>query len=190
MRKNIWIFLPIALLIAIYNGEVMAFSSKKDTPWKDMPILGKSTLRVAIWDIYDIELLSADKAPYDLAPYDLATFALKIKYLRPVKKEKLISETQKQWQKLNKHKEHKAPHKEDTKKWLSQLGIIFPNVTKNDEITFFVDDTNIARFYLNDLHIGTINDPGFSHQFSSIWLSPKTSHPKLRKALIGKKQND
>ncbi len=42
-----------------------------------------------------------------------------------------------------------------------------------------------AIFYLNNKFIGKINDTQLAQYFFDIWLSPKTSDPKMRQALLG-----
>jgi hypothetical protein len=48
-----------------------------------------------------------------------------------------------------------------------------------------VDEQDRSSFSLNGRALGTIEDPGFGQDFLAIWLSPETSRPELRLALIG-----
>jgi len=41
-----------------------------------------------------------------------------------------------------------------------------------------------ARFFLNDLLIGTITDQNLNRRFFDIWLSEKTSEPEIRRLLM------
>ena len=41
-----------------------------------------------------------------------------------------------------------------------------------------------ARFFLNGKFVGEIRDAEFARLFFGIWLSPRTSEPKLRNALL------
>lgn len=154
--------------------SLVSEANVNDLPWQYMSTVGKSTLRVAIWDIYEVELLAENGRYQEQNPY-----ALRIKYLRPIDNITLLKETEKQWKKMHSNIETY------NKNWLTKLSDIFPNVEKNDEITFFVDRNNHSKFYLNNHYLGRIEDPEFSQYFSGIWLSTKTTRPKLRKNLIG-----
>ena len=43
-----------------------------------------------------------------------------------------------------------------------------------------------ARFFVNGQLKGDVREPEFARFFFGIWLSPKTSEPTLRDALLGK----
>ena len=64
------------------------------------------------------------------------------------------------------------------------LSKIFPDVVEGDEIIGVSDPSEGARFFLNDLLIGTITDQNLSRRFFDIWLSEKTSEPEIRKLLM------
>ncbi len=161
---------PLLVLLA----SCFAHGNIKPAPWEDMLPVGKSTLRVAIWRIYDAELLSQSGQYKAQQP-----FALQITYLRTIRKDHLVKETEKQWKKIYDGEKY---YKDE---WLDQLFDIFPNVKKGDNLTFFVDGENRGSFYFNGKFLGAIDDPNFSKSFSGIWLSEKTTRPRLRKQLIG-----
>jgi hypothetical protein len=43
----------------------------------------------------------------------------------------------------------------------------------------------MARFWLNGQPRGELRDAEFTRLFFGIWLSPRTSQPRLREALLG-----
>ncbi len=69
--------------------------------------------------------------------------------------------------------------------WLAQMSAIFTDVKAGDRITGIQQPREATRFFLNGRAIGEIRDAEFTALFFGIWLSPKTSEPGLRKALIG-----
>jgi hypothetical protein len=69
--------------------------------------------------------------------------------------------------------------------WLESMKAVFPDVGANDRLTGIYTPGQGARFLFNGAPIKSIDDPEFSKAFFSIWLSPKTSEPALRSALIG-----
>ncbi len=69
--------------------------------------------------------------------------------------------------------------------WLADMTRLFPDVAKGDRITGIQLPGGSARFYLNSQARGTISDLGFAPLFFGIWLSPRSSEPRLRQALVG-----
>jgi len=139
-----------------------------------MEKVGEGKLRYAVWDVYYATLLSRNGHYKPDKP-----LALKLRYLRDIKKKRLIKETHSQWKKLGMHN-----HK-DVPAWLDRLDSIWSDVSENDTITLFINEQQHAHFYLNDDFIGNIDDPEFSRCFASIWLAPGSSRPRLRDQLVG-----
>lgn len=74
--------------------------------------------------------------------------------------------------------------KDKTEAFKAQLLKVFPNVNKGDVITAVSDPKKGLTFFHNDKPSGTIKDLDLAQRFMSIWLSPDTSEPKLRAALL------
>jgi hypothetical protein len=70
-------------------------------------------------------------------------------------------------------------------RWLQQMRRIFPNVNKGDRITGVQRPGEAARFFVNGQPRGEVRDAEFTRLFFGIWLSPRTSQPRLREALLG-----
>lgn len=71
-------------------------------------------------------------------------------------------------------------------RWLSAMKQVFPDVKEGDRITGLNVPGVGARFYFNGKLVGDVRDADFARLFFGIWLSPKTSEPSLREALLGK----
>jgi hypothetical protein len=69
--------------------------------------------------------------------------------------------------------------------WIKTLSEAFPNVKKGDRIVGVHKPGFGVTFWHNGKRSGEIRDADFSRQFFGIWLSPKTSEPKLRMTLLG-----
>jgi len=69
--------------------------------------------------------------------------------------------------------------------WLSAMTQAFPDVAKGDRITGIYRPDEGMRFFFNGKPSGDIRDPEFARLFIGIWLSPRTSEPQLRQALLG-----
>ncbi len=70
-------------------------------------------------------------------------------------------------------------------RWLTTMKGLFPDVKEGDRLTGVHTPGQGARFFLNGAAHGTPQDATFSRVFFGIWLSPKTSEPALRSALLG-----
>ena len=68
--------------------------------------------------------------------------------------------------------------------WLKAMQALFPDVQKGDRITGVHKPEQGAEFWVNDRMVGLVNDPQFAQLFFGIWLSPQTSAPDVRKALL------
>lgn len=69
--------------------------------------------------------------------------------------------------------------------WQAWLRTAFPDVRKGDRITGIHRPTAGLTFLTNGRLTGRIEDPEFARLFFGIWLSPDTSEPALRQALLG-----
>ena len=71
------------------------------------------------------------------------------------------------------------------KKWGDAMTAIFPDVKKGDTLVGVSIPGKEARFYSQEKFIAAVPDPEFAKAFFDIWLSDKTSEPKLRLRLLG-----
>lgn len=143
-------------------------------PIDDLTRLGQGKMKVLFWSLYQAELYgeTAYSSP------NQSPLALKITYLKNINKDDLVDATASQWEHIN------LTHPE-RKNWLTQLAKLWPDINDGDTITLLVTQTGQSHFYYNNQLLGKITDQDFGPAFLSIWLSEKTSRPKLRKALIG-----
>ena len=61
---------------------------------------------------------------------------------------------------------------------------LFPDVRRGDRLTGVHLPAVGLRLLHNDQAVGEIRDPDFARAFMSIWLSPRTSEPQLRRQLL------
>jgi Chalcone isomerase-like len=69
--------------------------------------------------------------------------------------------------------------------WFIAMKQAFPDVVKGDRLTGLYRPGADARFFLNGTLRAEVPDADFARTFFAIWLSPKTSEPRLRLALLG-----
>lgn len=139
-----------------------------------LQMVGEARLSVLFWQVYDSRLFT-ETGRYREGERPLR---LEIEYLMDIRSDALVEQTAEEWD----HLAVDHPKRDD---WLQRLGELWPDVSKGDTITLALDTENRARFYLNGELLGDMNDPDFGEHFVAIWLSPDTSRPKLREALLG-----
>ena len=145
------------------------------SPVEELKPVGSATLKVFFWTIYNSTLYSGDGSYSGIEP-DLA---LQIVYHRSISKDELLDRTEKEWEKF-------SPGHKSQQTWLSRLDQIWPDVQRGDVIVLRVNKSFASDFYFNDKFVGAIEDREFTEQFLSLWLSERSSYPKLRSILIGR----
>jgi hypothetical protein len=110
--------------------------------------------------------------------FEKQALALELAYARSLKGE-LIAE--RSLVEMRKHIEVSPPQAE---LWLAEMKRMLPDVAAGDRITGLQLPGESTRFYFNGKLRGEVRDADFTRAFFSIWLSPRTSEPKLRLALL------
>lgn len=138
--------------------------------------VGEARLKVMFWSIYDSRLFTSS-GNYEPGVRPLR---LEIEYLLDISAKNLIKRTAEEWQSMGREQQQQS-------QWLQQLAELWPDVSKGDVLTLEIDEDERATFYHNGLRLGSMDDPAFGQQFIDIWLSPESTRPELRLALIGEK---
>ncbi|MBF7071976.1 chalcone isomerase family protein [Glaciecola sp. MH2013] len=136
--------------------------------------VGKARLKVMFWKIYDAQLMATKGEWQEGAP-----FALSLTYLRDFDGEEIASRSVDEMRDLGYDDEV------DLAKWFEQMRAVFPDVKEGDNITGVLDENRHTHFYYRGQKVGSIDDVTFGQSFFDIWLSDKTSEPKMRKQLLG-----
>ncbi|MDP5147850.1 chalcone isomerase family protein [Shewanella sp. ULN5] len=155
------------------NQQSLGSSVPHDMPLKLIQV-GEADMDVLWFDVYLAKLYSLDGV-YQPQRFPLM---LDIEYHRDISAQELIDATIEQWQKngiaaaeINQIKSH--------------LISAWPDVKQNDRLSFIIHNDQQAEFLFNDKPFYQLADQRFSEAFIGIWLSEKTTHPKLRQQLIG-----
>lgn len=139
--------------------------------------LGQARLVVYGFNIYDAKLWALDG--FSVANYAAEPFALELKYLRNFSGAMIAERSLKEMRRIGSVSDEKAAQ------WLENMKKTFPDVKKGDQLIGIHQPNGTASFTLNGKPIGEIKDEEFTRLFFGIWLSPKTSEPKMRNELIG-----
>lgn len=167
-------FLRLSLIL-LFLIPLQSHSRSLPGDWKTV---GAAELSVLWIDVYQAELLTPEGKFENVG----SPAILKITYRRDISQRDLIDETRKQI------KPFVDPKKAEF--WLKQLQQFWPDITEGDQLSFWIDEEGKGRFYFNQKLIGSITEEDFSMAFISIWLSDKSSYPRLARKLRGELSNE
>ncbi len=167
----------LLLLSVVHTAHALPTTVSKDIPEAStLTKRGEAVMRFFGLKVYDIRLWTNAKAPSET---DL--FALELVYDLGLKGSEIAKRSIDEKRKLGYNDEAKLA------KWLAAMINVFPDVKKNDSLIGVSVPGKGARFYSQDKFIAEIADPEFAKAFFDIWLSPKSSEPKLRSRLLNEK---
>ncbi|MDR7150027.1 hypothetical protein J2W49_001982 [Hydrogenophaga palleronii] len=170
------------LLIAIAAWMPASLLASAPEPTVSAALQGKSgtdKVRLRVWgfEVYDARLFTVNG--FNAEQFGDHRFGLELSYLRSFKGGDIAERSVDEMRNVT----EMEPGQSD--RWLKAMSTLFPDVQRGDRITGVHVPGSGARFYLNDRLLGDIADEAFSRSFFGIWLSPKTSQPRMRETLIG-----
>lgn len=140
-------------------------------------VSGQQRFRVWGFDVYDARLWTAPGFAADR--YEASTLALELGYLRDFKGEAIAERSLKEMRRVGSVNDTQA------QRWLAEMQRVFPDVKRGERLLGVHRPGEGAFFWFNGRLVGEIRDAEFSRLFFGIWLSPRTSEPALRQALLG-----
>jgi Chalcone isomerase-like len=140
-------------------------------------LMGQGKLTYFGLHVYDARLWVQDG--FKAADFVRVPLALELEYARTLYG-KLIAERS-----LDEMKRGGDVTDSKANEWLTQMKTLFTDVNKGDRITGIQVPGVATRIFINGKLRGEVRDAEFTRLFFGIWLSPRTSEPKLRDALLG-----
>jgi hypothetical protein len=166
-------------LLGLGHGVSWARSPSPPEVAAELPgarLLGSGRLTYFGLHVYDARLWVTDGFSADgFAEHPLA---LELEYARALVG-KLIAERS-----LDEMKRVGGFSDDQGQRWLSAMTRTFPDVGKGTRLTGVHRPGESARFFRDAKPQGEVPDAEFARRFFGIWLSPQTSEPKLRTALL------
>ena len=142
----------------------------------ELKALGGGMLRFMGFQVYNVYLWTPAGASFDRSkPY-----ALDLQYLRTFTAKKLAERSIDEMRGQGTGSEAVYP------KWLGEMERLFADVKEGDRLTGVVTPTKTSKFFFNGAYRGEVIDPAFADAFFGIWLSEKSSQPRVRNLLLGK----
>ena len=137
---------------------------------------GSARMRFLGFDVYDSALWVAPG--FKAASYAQSALILELTYLRSLGGQAIAKRS------ISEMRRSGPISAEQEQRWLAAMQQSFPDVKSGDRITGVHNPVSGARVWFNGLARAPINDAEFSRLFFGIWLSPATSEPALRTALL------
>ena len=172
MRKLVTAILVLALGSAVALAAVrpneLSGTIKAEKPY------GTGSLTWFFLTAYDATLWT-DARQWSMAE----PFALTLTYKMSFSREELVERTVEEMAKI-------APALPRTAlaRYGQDLAVVFPSVKDGDRVTAIHTPGKPVRFFHNGRLTGEIGEASFAEPFFGIWLSPRTSEPKLRARLL------
>jgi hypothetical protein len=168
-------------VIAVSTFSAAAHAQTPSSPFKELlpqaQLLGQTRLTVWGFKIYDAQLWAAPGFQADR--YASQPLALELAYLRDFDAADIAERSLKEMRRSATISDTQA------RQWRSAMQRVFPNVKAGDRILGVHRPGIGASFWVNGQAGGEILDAEFSKLFFGIWLSPQTSEPAMRNALVG-----
>lgn len=171
------VFLLALLIASSAAGSVWALPTVVKTNTANAASLtqrGQAVMRFFGLKVYDIRLWT----PMKPHTHD-EIFALELVYDISLKGSEIARRSVIEMRKIGYTDEAKLI------KWGETMAAIFPDVKKGDTLVGVSIPGKEARFYSQEKFIASVADAEFAQAFFDIWLSEKTSEPKLRTRLLG-----
>jgi hypothetical protein len=144
-------------------------ASARNTGWARLTVWG--------FEVYDARLWTGPE--FKAESHELHRFALEISYLRYFDTAALADRSIKEMRSLAPMTDAQAVQ------WHQVMHKIFPAISPGDRLVGLHTPGVGARFTFNGKTTGEVSDPEFARLFFGIWLNPKTSEPRIRRALLG-----
>lgn len=171
----------LAVTVCLYglHAQAQALPQELRASLPTASLSGQARFKFWGFEVYQATLWVA---PGFSAPaYEQSPFALELAYLRDFKgadiAKRSIAEMRRQAAVTP-----MSPAQEAA--WEGQMRALFPDVKDGDRLTGVNQPGTGVVFWSNGRLLGEVRDPLFAKLFFGIWLSPQTSEPPLRRALL------
>lgn len=162
------------LLVCAFSASASSLPDLVTRDLTGLSVRGTAALRVIGLKVYDVRLWTQMK-PFSHAD----PFAVELVYDMSFKGKDIADRSVKEMRSQGFNDEMKL------KRWGDEMTKIFPDIQQGDTLIGVSFPGKEARFYNREKLIATVPDVEFSKAFFDIWLSERSSEPKLRLKLLG-----
>ncbi len=151
-------------------------SGTPHAPLAGAQLAGSGTLRFLGLEVYQARLWV--RPGFTQTNWAHQALALELRYARGFSAEAIAQRSIEEMQ-----RQQTVPAVQ-AKRWQAELAALLPDVAAGDRLVGVYAPGEGARFVFNNKALGRIDDPLFARLFFGIWLSPQSSEPTLRAALL------
>lgn len=173
--------IAMLLFVAVPHAQTgtLTMPALPESATVGMPALkavGGGLLRILGFRIYNAYLWTPGGGAFDhRKPY-----VLDIHYLRDFTAKQLAERS------IDEMRDQGVGHDGVYRKWIAEMQRVFADVKEGDRLTGVATAARTAKFFYNGTFRGEIADADFTDAFFGIWLSEKSSQPRMRNQLLGK----
>jgi hypothetical protein len=139
-------------------------------------LTGQGKLTWFGFHVYDAKLYASQG--FDSRNWANQSFVLELTYARKLEGKAIAAASRDEMQRMN------FGTGADQARWLEAMQRIFPDVDKGRRIAGVNVPGKGARFYVDGVFAGSIDEPAFAQAFFAIWLDERSRAPKLRESLL------
>ena len=158
------------------QASASASAATATPPLPNTRLSGQARHRVWGFEVYDAALWVTPG--FTAQAPERSAFALELRYLRDFSARDIASRS------IDEMRRSGPISPEQAAQWQKALETTLPDVRKGDRLTGVNQPGQPTAFWLNGKPIGEIAGADFAQRFFGIWLSPQTSAPPLRDALL------
>jgi hypothetical protein len=139
-------------------------------------LMGRGRLTVWGFQVYDATLWA--NPGFTSASVDSQPLALELRYLRNFDSQDIAERS------IAEMRRSASINDDQARQWVAAMVKAVPDVKKGDRVMGIHRPGAGAWFWTNGKATGEVRDAEFAKLFFGIWLSPNTSEPAVRKALL------
>ena len=170
--------LSLACLLSLLCATTIASPIRDTLPLATA--MGSGTFRWFGLKLYDARLW-AERRAFSADDWKRTPLALELNYARALYGARIADASVDEMKKLG------LGSPAQQRAWLEAMKQVFPDVEEGTQLVGIYQPGQPTRFFRNGTAIGDVADPEFGPAFFAIWLHPRTSAPKLRAALLGRR---
>ena len=175
--KNIANYARIIWATAVFSClNIGAQTVDAAPPLPGVRLAGQGMLRFLGFEIYQARLwVSPGFQPTN---YTAQPLALELAYKRDFTASSIAQRSIEEMRRIGPFTDQQAT------RWQQALQAALPEIKAGDRLIGLYTPGAGASFQLQGRTVGEVADPEFARLFFGIWLSPQTSEPRLREALL------
>jgi hypothetical protein len=176
MKKRAALALLAGATTTFYLKAWASLAIDATPPLPGLRAAGQGTLRFWGFDVYSARLWVSPG--FQAENYLAQPLALTLAYQRDFSAKSIAERSITEMQRVGDFSTAQAA------RWRQALQAALPDIQAGDQLTGLYQPGRSAVFQMKGRTVGEVSDPDFSPLFFGIWLSPRTSEPRLREALL------